>query len=162
MWTRPPVRHALYSCIVQCHFLSIIIRNCAMHPNTAVTLVNGHCCKFHPTLSSLRFKWGMHRIFKAMMALPSRQNRCNFIVRTMHIVLECGPCCLSPINVTLCYSTESANQDLLINKNTKHSYQSEIWITSWTAGISPSVTSSACWRHFCSSRWHTKHMTFWL
>ena len=39
-------------------FLSIIIRNCAIHPNTAVTLVNGHCCKFHPTLSSPMRKFG--------------------------------------------------------------------------------------------------------
>jgi len=43
--TLPPtgsLRHMLFTHNVQCHYLSILIRNHEMHPNTSVNSVNEH------------------------------------------------------------------------------------------------------------------------
>jgi len=63
----------LLKCNLAILLRSVIIRDCAMHTNTAplghtrVTSVNSRCYKVHTALSSLRFKWGMGGISKAML-----------------------------------------------------------------------------------------------
>jgi len=37
------LRHVVYTRIVQCHYLSVLIRDHVMHPNTSVSSVNEHC-----------------------------------------------------------------------------------------------------------------------
>ena len=123
--------------------LTAIIRDCAIDPNTQVTLVNGRCCKLRIVLSPLRCKWNMRRIAAAASGWFTLRTKFTFkgmsLTNQLCIVWQASECVTTlPLTV---FAQRNFAADFLQKKSTFK--RKTVTLRYWARGLTGNVCCSS-------------------